>query len=375
MKKLSVRRVVLHPFGLLTVAAALLLTAVGLITVYSVTYRSNSEALGISVFALALGMAIFGAVAAFDICRLPNAFYFALFGVTAALLLLTLFIGEGPGNRAWLRFSWLFFDIQPSELAKVSYILTLSRHLTYLQGKKRSLRSSLLLAVHVLTPIVLVLLEGDVGNASVLVCIAVGAFLFFGSSLRRVGIGAGIALLLSPAVWFALGEHRQDRIIAGLNPYSDPLGYGWQSLTTQNVIASSSLFGKGFLNTESSQQIPAVHTDMIFAAIAEQFGFVGAFSVILCLFGLCAFLTLDASDRTCQGKVICFCAAVWIGVQAVESIGMCLGLLPIVGVALPFVSYGGSSMTSLWILLGVAFRAGRSKKMQTAEQCMPSEAV
>ncbi len=338
---------------LLTALLAVLLTAGGLLAVYSVTWQEGLVRFGVQCFALLLGLIGFILLWRFDISRAGDLFYIILFSLTCAVLLLTVFIGEGPGNRSWIRISWLFFDIQPSEVAKVTYIVTLSRHLSRWNEHRFTWRGITLLSLHILLPILLVLLQKDVGNAMVFAVIAVVMLFFAGLPLRFFAIGAGGCALLSPLLWYLLGSHRQERILSGFRPYADPLGYGWQSLAAQRAVTSGSWFGNGFLHTALSSRIPAVHTDMIFAAICEQFGLVGSGVILLLLTGLCVLWIMMSRTRAPQSALICCGGAALIAVQTIEVAAMTLGLLPIVGVSLPFVSYGGSSLFSTYLLCGV----------------------
>lgn len=350
---------------MLTALLAVLLTAGGLLSLLGIS-EGDWGKLTVQLFALFLGLCAFFAVQVPDLRLRGDRFYAILFGVNCFLLVLVLLFGEGPGNHAWIRIPWLFFDMQLSETGKVLYIVTLSYHLSSRKQLQSTWRGNLLLAGHVALPILLVLLQPDLGNALVYLAIAGAMFFFWGVRLRYAGIACGAAALAAVPMWFLLGERRQNRILSGFLPYADPLGSGWQSVAAQRAIINGSFFGKGLGNISLSAHIPALHTDMIFAAICEQFGLLGGAVTVLLLIGLCVFWILwsqSLGDST-AGLLLCGGAAL-IALQTIEVIGMTAGVLPIVGVTLPFISYGGSSLFSMWLLCGLIVGYTKDRKTKS----------
>ena len=164
---------------------------------------------------------------------------------------------------------------------------------------------------------------------------------------------------MSPVIWHFLSDYQKARITVGINPESDPLGYGYQVILSRSAVIAGYPFGSRFHELEYSPILPASHTDMAFAVLSEQIGAIGAvvlFAGYLVL--VFALLSLGRhSDRT--GAAICAGVSAIIICQSIENIGMCLGIMPVVGITLPFISYGGSSVVALFLALGVALGASK----------------
>ena len=203
----------------------------------------------------------------------------------------------------------------------------------------------------------LVLMEKDTGQATVYFVIT--AVMLFAARLSLwYFAAAGVAgLSLAPILWKHLDLYQQERILVGFNPELDPLYRGYQAIQSNTAIAAGGLTGLGYRKGLVTQTtlLPAKQTDMIFAVIGEEAGFVGAMGTILLLFGLAARLFRNAlcADKT-AGALICAGVGGMILYQSIENIGMCLGLLPVIGITLPFVSYGGSSVLGMYLAMGVA---------------------
>jgi rod shape determining protein RodA len=157
-----------------------------------------------------------------------------------------------------------------------------------------------------------------------------------------------------PFLWDLLAAYQQERILVGFRPELDPLGKGYQPLLSRDGILHGGWFGKGVFGGEVYEELPASHTDFIFSTVCEKFGFIGGMLVILAL-GLLVYriLRLSLETRDGLGKLILVGIAAMVVVQSIENIGMCLAKLPVVGITLPFLSYGGSSMLAIYLLFGV----------------------
>ena len=210
----------------------------------------------------------------------------------------------------------------------------------------------------------IVVLQHDLGSALVYLFIAI--FMCFSAGLSGWYFVGGGALCLAgfPIIWRFLTEYQKQRIIVGLNPELDPLGYGYQVILSKNAIISGFPWGSKWLSLTYSPKTPAAHTDMIFSVMAEQFGIIMILAVFI-LYAVIVFRLLSMGRRCGRtGAEICAGVAAIFVIQATENIGMCMGILPVIGVTLPFLSYGGSSVLSLFIGLGIAVSAMRRDMLQ-----------
>ena len=277
-----------------------------------------------------------------------------IFSFSVFLLVLTLFIGVGSGNQNWIEFEGLSLNIQPSEIVKILFIITFAKHLDYVKDNLNKIYSVLQLLLHAGLIIGLVLLQGDLGSALVYLFICIAMCYTQGLSLLYLLGGAVAAVFSAPYLWGFLKPYQQQRILVGFNPESDPLNYGYQQILSKQAVANGGLLGKGYMSSVIAPTIPYNHTDMIFAVVAEELGIVGVFFVMALLSLLVIRIIKGAfAARKDFGSAICGGIAAMIVVQTVENIGMSLGLLPIVGITLPFVSYGGSSIISMFMGIGI----------------------
>ncbi len=276
-----------------------------------------------------------------------------LYMLGLVLLLVTLFVGEGRGANRWLDLGVLRF--QPSEIMKlaVPMIVAWYFHPRVLPPSLGAVTVAFALLV---TPAVLIARQPDLGTA-LLIAIS-GCITIFLSGLRwRVILGvAGLAAAAAPALWVAMHDYQRDRVRTFLNPESDPLGNGWNIIQSKIAVGSGGVFGKGWLNGTQSRLefIPERHTDFILAVLAEEFGLVGV-AVLLVLYafiaGRCAWIASLAKDTYSRllAGALGFTFFVYVCVNA----GMVAGLLPVVGVPLPLVSYGGTSIVTLLAGFGI----------------------
>lgn len=337
-------------YGILVIASA----------VHAVMENSGVRYIVIQSGAVLSGIAGMVLLSLVDYERYMKKLCVPLFLFTAALLAATLVIGTGEGsNKSWIRFSFLPIGIQPSEFAKIFFICTFACHLASVRTKLYQLRNLFALCLHFGVICGLVLLQGDLGSALVFVFIFICMMFASGVKLRYFLAAAGIVLAASPFLWERLSYYQKQRILVGFSPESDPQGFGYQVLRAKEAIANGGLIGMGYMQGTLTQNaaasaLPKRHTDMIFAVMAEEFGFVGVLVYLLLYTALVVrILWLAAHARGYMGSYICIGAAAVIIFQGLENIGMCMGLLPVIGLTLPFLSYGGSSALSLFLLLGV----------------------
>lgn len=285
-----------------------------------------------------------------------------LFWVTVILLVSVFFVGKTIyGARRWLDLGFMHF--QPSELAKISVLVLGARLLTRDTGKLDFLPLFLVLGICSL-PALLVAMQPDLGSGLSVLLILGGMILYRGLTSRvlRTAVVAVPALL--PLGWFALHDYQKRRIISFLNPESDPKGAGYHKLQSEIAVGSGEIWGKGFLGGTQSHYrfLPEKHTDFALAVFAEEWGFVGSMA-LLTLF--CAFLYQIAQvareAKDLFGSYLAAGVFFYFFWQILINMGMVLGVLPVVGIPLPFLSYGGSATLVNFSLVGLVLNVSMRK--------------
>ncbi|HEX6548717.1 MAG TPA: rod shape-determining protein RodA [Candidatus Dormibacteraeota bacterium] len=333
------------PLQLLLAAA---LATLGLMTLYS----TSRTAFGSQLAGLALGAAAFTALAVFDYRRLRPA---APWLYAAALLLLLAVAVAGHsalGAQRWIRLAGV--QLEPSEVAKLLALIALA---AYLAGRERLHRRDVLVVLGLsAAPVALVLRQPDLGTAIVFVVLALGLLFLAGAPrlpLAAIAVGGVAAIPLLPHL---LHGYQRRRLEIFLNPGQDPLGAGYNLIQARIAIGSGGLFGQGWMHglQGSLGYVPERSSDFVFAVYAEQFGLAGCL-LLLGLFGLLLMRLLRAStlapDRF--GELLCLGAAVVFFTQVFQNIGMNLGLTPIAGIPLPFLSHGSSALVTELAMLGL----------------------
>lgn len=273
--------------------------------------------------------------------------------------------GASTGNQAWLKFPGIPFQIGPAEVVKISFTLLLAKQLAWLREEKRDLRSfpaAAQVAGHTLALMGwYVVISGDMGNALtfffIFLCMAFAAgFALRWFALLFLGSGAGFA-----AAWVLdlIPDYMMDRFRVLVDHSYDSLGVGWQQTRSLMAIGSGGLFGQGYMNgtqTQSSypQSLPNRWTDFVFSVCGEELGLVGCLAVIALLAVIILrVLRVAKNAQTPFHRYICVGMAAMLIYQTVINIGMCLFVMPTIGVTLPFFSYGGSSVVTLYMAMGV----------------------
>lgn len=302
---------------------------------------------------MGIGAALGVAVARVN-CRRWSDVAWVAYGVSLVALVLVPVAGAMRlGATRWLSLWGL--SVQPSEFAKLATTWLLAR---YLAGQPAPLGGRALLISMGLAavPALLVFAQPDLGSASILLAIWLGMAWAAGVPARRL-VWLVVALaLVSPVAWHVLKDYQRDRLLAFLDPHADPLGAGYTIIQSVIAIGSGQLWGKGwFAGTQNQLNfLPERHSDFIFSVVGEEWGFLGCLLVIG-LFGALLRRILHLATRASDphGRLFAVGVLSWVGYQTLVNMGMVMGLLPVVGVPLPFISYGGSSMTMLWIALGM----------------------
>jgi rod shape determining protein RodA len=358
---------------LLMVLLVTIIVAMGVTTVYSATFAQaqfHASALVWRQIIWAAAGAVLMAGVLFVDYRKIERFAYVIYVVILGLLVLVPLAGFlSGGSRRWIRLG--FFALQPSELAKLALIIVLARFFHRDNARESyRLREIILPTAFFAVPAVLTLAQPDLGSAAVMGFIFMSMVLIAGLRLRSVLVLALVGVIgiagAGNALWKHLKPYQQKRIVTFLNPESDPLGAGYHLIQSKIAVGSGTFWGKGYLHGTQNQLqfLPEQHTDFIFSVYAEEWGFAGC-ALLALLYGALLLrgfqIVSRAKDRF--GALLAFGVVSMIFWQVFVNMAMTTGLLPVVGITLPFFSYGGSSMITL--LLGIALMMNVSMRRFT----------
>lgn len=357
---LALRHLANVRWGLL--ASAILLGLIGLATIHSASSELPVDYLPRQAMRIVLGLLAFAVAFSIDYQVLTK-FAVPIYGISVVFLGLVLVAGsEAGGARSWLRIGAA--QLQPSDFAKIATALLLAR---YLAGVNRSFVSATQVATAggiTAVPMILVALERDLGGAAMFAPMLIGMLLISGVRWRLLVAGALVLVVIAGLVFtFAMHDYQRERVLSFLSPGSDPLDAGYQLQQSKIAVGSGMLLGRGYMQGTQSQLrfLPARHTDFIFAVLAEEWGFLGVVVVMILFVGYLsngAEVALRARDRTAILIVVGLLSL--FAFHVVYNTAMVVGLVPITGIPLPFLSYGGSFIVANFLaaglILGIDFR-------------------
>lgn len=357
---------------LLLLMLTLALSIFGTIMVSSATFDAETGALFSRDSKVMILAAILGVTASLVISAIDYDIILKLWPVVSAgcvMLMLLLFpFGVSPDARSdafsWFRIGSLYF--QPSEIVKIGFIITFAFHLSKVKNNISDIKHVFLLCMHAAVPILLVIATGDMGSALIFMCMFIGMMFAAGVHWLYFPAGALIVTVASPVIWFKIFDDIQrNRILALFNPeeYTNEIYQQNQALA---AIQEGGFYGTGLFNgkyTQTPNAIPEVENDMIFSAVCEETGFIGATLLIL-LFILLAvrIVMVGKRSKNFAATMMCYGVMFMIVSQAAINIGMCTRLLPVIGITLPFISAGGSSTVCLFLAIGLVLSIYRSSR-------------
>ena len=341
-------------------------SAFGCVSVLSATLWSASEGSKITrdfivmTFAVCVGLVIALIISLIDYeFIIKMAPFIGLFCI--GIMVITLLFGVGPAERpdakTWLKIGNTGIFFQPSEIVKIGFIITFGVHLERLKGNINHPISIIQLAIHAIIPVALVIISGDMGSALVFMIIAV-AMLFIAGLHWGYFLGGGLILLASlPLAWiYILDDIQKDRFLALIYPEEYP-NIIYQQERGLAAIGGGGITGQGLFKgtlTQIPNAIPEAENDMIFTVIGEELGLVGCVTALLLLTGIIIrIIRTGRHDKIGNTKVMCYGVASMIAGQVIINIGMCLMLLPVIGITLPFFSAGGSSNLCIYFSIGL----------------------
>jgi len=355
-------------------AVAILISTLGILSIYSSTYQKESLAWQTTyqrqIFWVILGLVFFMLISNFHYHRLWDATYF-LYTLALFLLFLVFILGAVRlGAQRWLRVAW--FNFQPSEIAKLIIVIFLARYfsrksvdnVSLLVNKTGVLRGVVFPFIFISIPIGLIIEQPDLGSGTIILTIFIVMLYLAGVRLRYIILFLLFILLIMPVLWHFLRDYQKDRLLVFLNPNIDPLGAGYTIIQSRIAIGSGGLLGKGWLSGTQSQLrfLPESHTDFIFATFAEEWGLAGSL-VLLCAYYLLINQGIRIAFKTSDnfGRLLAFGISAMLGIQVFINIAMNLGFAPVVGLPLPLMSYGGSSVLMTFIALGILVNINKTR--------------
>lgn len=336
----------------------MLIFAIGIIFQYSVSYQKDvapfeNPAIKQLVWVL-IGFLIFAFVLKFGYRRLISLSYFLYAAVLLLLIAVLIFGRQRLGAQRWFHLG--FFNLQPSEFTKLSLILTLAYYLGRRTDRVLRIRNFLIPFFLTAIPAVLILKQPDLGTALVLFPIFISMLFVLGTQMKYIFGFLLTGVLLMPVFWNILRPYQRQRLLVFINPNMDPLGAGYTIIQSKIAVGSGRLFGKGWLSGTQNYLnfLPERHTDFIFSVVGEEWGFVGSLILLSLYFLLIRRMLhiLDITENT-YGRLLIAGIATMICFQVVVNIGMTIGLFPVVGITLPLISYGGSSLLTTFIGIAI----------------------
>lgn len=352
-------------FDYILFISVLILSAIGLAVLYSAT-RTRPGIFKMQLIAWLMGLALCLIVSAIDYKDLKVLSLFAFFA-TIGLMALVLAIGNGDklGNKNWINIAGV--SVQPSEFAKLAYIILAAVFLERLKDNPEKSRSDIIkFLVYSAVAVGFVVLQKDLGTALVFAFIFILFIFIVGIPYRYILILLGGTLLSLPFIWvYALNDNRKERIMTFISPDRDPLGAGFNVSMSKMAIGSGQFWGQGFGNGIQTQtgKVPVNESDFIFSVVGEELGFIGGIIIIffaIVILMRCIHIAKNASDS--YGSFLVVGVTGMLGFNFIENIGMSMGLLPVTGLPLPFVSQGGTAILSNFIAVGIVISVSMRRK-------------
>lgn len=349
------------------VLSTILLIIYGMIAISSATHiksGGSAGALKVQIIAFILGIIGILLILLIDYNTFGDN-YVLIYATNVFLLVLVLIIGfSTKGTKGWIDLGPV--NMQPSEIVKLGYILTFAKYLEKRKDNLNRLIDVLPAMLHLGLIVGLIMLQPDAGTALVFIFISIFMLFAAGISYKIIAGAFGAFLISLPVMWKLLKPYQQDRILVFLNPELDPMGKGYHVIQSQTAIGSGQFLGKGlFEGTQNNLGfIPERHTDFIFSVIGEELGLVGALVLLMLFMWLllrCIHIAKVSKDD--YGMLICVGIIAMFLFHILENIGMTIGLMPVTGIPLPFISYGGSSLLTNMAAVGLVLNVGMRRQV------------
>jgi rod shape determining protein RodA len=364
----SFQKVKHSKFGMCFILIVITLIAcVGFLVQYSAAGGNSNPWMSKQIYRFCIGTALMIWVAHTNV-RFWFSIAYGLYAIVLLFLFAVDFLGlVRMGAKRWLDFG--FFNFQPSELIRVTLVLALGRYFHDLPFEKiGDVKNILIPTAMILIPTFLAMKQPDLGTAILLLSVGFSLFFVAGVRIWKFAVSFFTAIILSPFLWNFLHDYQKKRILIFLNPESDPLNAGYHVMQSKIALGSGGIFGKGFLKGTQSHLnfLPEKQTDFIFAMFCEEFGFIGAVILIFFYVILISYnLNVALKSKSVFGRLVASGLTITFFCYIVVNICMVCGLLPVVGIPLPFVSYGGTALITLLFSQGLVFsvRTFNQKKL------------
>lgn len=352
-------------FDFVLLFLSLTIFCIGLTFLYSATHTEGAifqkNLVAKQIVWMVIALMILISLISFDYQKYID-FSYLIYGASLLLLLLVLFIGRSRfGASRW--FSLGVFTFQPSEFAKLALILVLASYIGSQRTENMKISTIIVCLLLTLLPVYLIIIEPDLGTALVFIVILFSMLYMGGASMKHLFIIGGVVIASSPLLWYILRDYQKQRLLVFLNPNADPLGTGYTIIQSKIAIGSGFLFGKGWLSGTQNQLnfLPERHSDFIFSVVGEEWGFVGSIILVSLYFAFIKrALSIISRTNDPYGKLMATGIVGMLTFQIIVNIAMTLGFMPVVGLPLPLISYGGSSlitvMCSIALLINIGMR-------------------
>ena len=340
----------------------ILIFLISLLTIHSLDFGDKNLVLKHTI-RFAFSFFVFLVAMSINIKTWYKSSYFFYAFVIILLVFVDLFGLMGKGAKRWIDVG--LFNLQPSELMKIAVIMALARYYQYIKTDEADHITKLIVPISIIIiPFVMVIKQPDLGTALFILLVSISILWLAGLNIKVFTFGTIAILLLAPLSISFLKPYQKQRILTFLNPESDPTGSGYHIIQSKIAIGSGGFFGQGYMEGSQSKlsYLPEPHTDFIFTAFSEQFGFFG--SLILILLFILLILKIDnisKASRSTFGRLLCFGISFNIFVYVAINVGMVTGLLPVVGIPIPIMSYGGTAMLTTMFSLGLVVSTKNNK--------------
>lgn len=345
---------------MILLALCITATVYGIVAISSATNLDGSgRYIRIQLVALFLGIACYVLLSLIDVDIIAERRELLIIGSILFISMLFIWGDNQQGNRSWLAFSWLPFNIQPAEFCKIPFILILAKTMSVKQNKISSPMTVLQLgAITVFFFLLIILASDDIGVS--LQYIFIFVFMSFAGGINIIWfVGALAALLVAaPFLWNFLRSDLQERILVLFDSTIDPkaIGVRYQMNCSLRALQNGGVSGQGLYHGTMVQSgtLPMRHNDFIFSSIGEELGMIGCMAVLLLLGGIIIrIIYVGIKSGNFMNRLICIGIAGMLATQVILNVGMCLGLLPVIGLTLPFFSYGGTSIVTMFLAMGI----------------------
>jgi len=342
----------------------LITAAFGLVVIASATsaakFEGNARYIIIQMAGILLGVGAYAVMSSIDIEAMSERRnWLVAFNCFLLLMLIPFGTDAGTGNRSWLDFPLLPINIQPAEICKITYVIIMASVMNSHQNSISGIPSVMHMVLHlgILAGMNMVM-SRDAGVTLIFVFIFIGMAFSGGVHLGWFALAIGAIVVAAPFIWPMLGEYQQERILILIDPTFDAQGIGARYHSKINLLSltGGGLTGQGLFNGTRTQGgfLFAQHTDYIFSSIGEELGYFGCVFVMLLQFAIiarCVWVGMRCQDYI--RRLVCYGAASALMFQVIINVGMCIGVMPVIGLTLPFVSYGGSSIVTIFAMLGL----------------------